>query len=120
MPDNAENCSFLYRILHIFHIFFLWEFHGQQDTSFWDVLCLNKPELQENIALSYNQALVGKTVNVICDEADGRNGVGRTFADAPEIDNIVYFTGNKRLKTGEIYQVLITEAETFDLYGKLC
>ena len=77
-------------------------------------------ELQENIALSYNQALVGKTVNVICDEADGRNGVGRTFADAPEIDNIVYFTGNKRLKTGEIYQVLITEAETFDLYGKLC
>ena len=77
-------------------------------------------ELQEKIALEYNQALVGKTVTVICDEAEGRNGAGRTLADAPDIDNIVYFTGNKRLQTGEIYQVLITEAETFDLYGKLC
>ena len=75
---------------------------------------------QENIALEYNQALINKTVTVICDEADGRNGAGRTLADAPEIDNIVYFTGNKRLQAGEIYQVLITEAETFDLYGKLC
>lgn len=77
-------------------------------------------ELQEKIALEYNQALVGKTVTVICDEAEGKNGAGRTLADAPDIDNIVYFTGNKRLQTGEIYQVLITEAETFDLYGKLC
>ena len=75
---------------------------------------------QENIALEYNQSLINKTVTVICDEADGRNGAGRTLADAPEIDNIVYFTGNKRLQAGEIYQVLITEAETFDLYGKLC
>ena len=76
--------------------------------------------LQEKIALEHNRSLVGKTLKVICDEAEGRNGAGRTFADAPDIDNIVYFTGSKRLKTGEIYEVLITEAETFDLYGKLC
>lgn len=77
-------------------------------------------EAQEKIALEYNQNMVGKTVTVICDEADGRSGAGRTFADAPDIDNIVYFSGSKRLKTGEQYKVLITEAETFDLYGKLC
>ena len=75
---------------------------------------------QEKIALEHNQSLVGKVLSVICDEAEGRNGAGRTFADAPEIDNMVYFTGNKRLEPGKRYQVLITEAETFDLYGKLC
>ena len=77
-------------------------------------------ELQEKIALAHNQSLVGKTLTVICDEADGRSGAGRTLADAPDIDNIVYFSGSRRLKTGEMYKVLITEAETFDLYGKLC
>ena len=76
--------------------------------------------LQEKIALEHNKNLIGKTLTVICDEADGRSGAGRSFADAPDIDNIVYFSGNKRLKAGEIYQVQITEAETFDLYGKLC
>lgn len=76
--------------------------------------------LQEKIALEHNKNLIDKTLTVICDEADGRSGAGRSFADAPDIDNIVYFSGNKRLKVGEIYQVQITEAETFDLYGKLC
>ena len=76
--------------------------------------------LQEKIALEHNKNLIGKTLTVICDEADGRSGAGRSFADAPDIDNIVYISGNKRLKAGEIYQVQITEAETFDLYGKLC
>ncbi|MBR2358781.1 MAG: 30S ribosomal protein S12 methylthiotransferase RimO [Lentisphaeria bacterium] len=76
--------------------------------------------LQEKIALEHNQSLVGKVVEVICDEAEKCNGAGRTFADAPEIDNIVYFSGSKRLQPGERYRVMITEAETFDLYGKLC
>ncbi|MBE6366673.1 MAG: 30S ribosomal protein S12 methylthiotransferase RimO [Lentisphaerae bacterium] len=77
-------------------------------------------QIQQTISLELNQQLLGKTVTVICDQADGRNGIGRTLGDAPEIDNTVYFTGNRRLQPGEICQVCITEVKTFDLYGKVC
>ena len=77
-------------------------------------------QLQQGISLQYNQALLGQTVRVICDQAEGRNAIGRTLGDAPEIDNTVYFSANRRLTPGEIYQVCITEVKTFDLYGKVC
>lgn len=74
--------------------------------------------LQEKIALEHNKTLVGKTITVICDEAENRNGIGRTFADAPEIDGLVYFSADRKLVPGQSYQVQIQEAKTFDLYGK--
>ena len=76
---------------------------------------------QEKISLAANQALVGKTFDVICDSAEGREGVGRILCmDAPEIDNAIYFSGRSRLHTGKVYQVTITRAETFDLFGNVC
>jgi len=77
-------------------------------------------EIQKNISLAANQALVGKKLTVICDQIEGRNCIGRTLADAPDIDNMVFFSANRRLIPGEFYEVEITRAETFDLYGKLC
>ncbi len=77
-------------------------------------------DIQRKIALEANRALIGKTMEVICDEADGRRGRGRTFADAPEIDNAVIFTSARRLSAGEYYNVRITDAKTFDLYGEVC
>ena len=76
---------------------------------------------QEKIALAANQQLVGKTVTVICDAAEGREGFGRILAmDAPDIDNRISFTASRRLHAGKIYQVKITEAESFDLFGNVC
>ena len=77
-------------------------------------------QIQQDIALEANQAMVGKVVTVICDQAEGRNGIGRTFADAPDIDNMVHFSAKVRLQEGKSYQVQITEAETFDLFGNVC
>ena len=77
-------------------------------------------QLQQEIALQANQSMVGKVVTVICDQAEGRNGIGRTFADAPDIDNMVHFSAKIRLQAGKSYQVKITEAETFDLFGNVC
>ena len=96
------------------------ELTNRADTAIAEERAGKIMELQEKIALEHNQSLIGKTLTVICDEADGRKGVGRTLSDAPDIDNIVYFSAERRLKAGEICQVLITRAETFDLYGKLC
>ena len=77
-------------------------------------------QIQQDIALEANQAMVGKVVTVICDQAECRNGIGRTFADAPDIDNMVHFSAKVRLQPGKSYQVRITEAETFDLFGNVC
>ncbi|MBR7128120.1 MAG: 30S ribosomal protein S12 methylthiotransferase RimO [Lentisphaeria bacterium] len=73
-------------------------------------------EIQEKIMLDYQQSFIGKTIEVICDEAENQMAIGRSFADAPEIDNRVIFAG-KRLKAGKVYKVEIKEVNDFDLIG---
>ena len=77
-------------------------------------------KVQEDISLARNRALLGKVLTVLADEAEGRKAVGRSYADAPEIDNSVIFGGGKRLEAGKFHQVRITRAEAFDLYGEVC
>jgi len=55
---------------------------------------------------------VGKTVRVLVDQP----GVGRSSADAPEIDGVVRFKGGK---AGEFRDVTIDRADEHDLYGRL-
>jgi len=43
--------------------------------------------------------------------------VGRTQHDSPEVDNEVLIQANQDLTIGMFYQVKITGAEEFDLYG---
>jgi len=77
-------------------------------------------KLQETISLARNQSLLGRTLTVLADETEGRKAIGRSAADAPEIDNSVIFGARKRLEAGKFYQVRITRAEAFDLYGEVC
>ena len=43
---------------------------------------------------------------------------GRSKADAPEIDGMVYLRGaTQELKTGDIIEAHIEESDTHDLYG---
>jgi ribosomal protein S12 methylthiotransferase len=43
--------------------------------------------------------------------------VGRTQYDSPEVDNEVLVEDNQQLTIGQFYQVKITSAGEFDLYG---
>ena len=54
----------------------------------------------------------GKTLKVLVDEP----GIGRSSADAPEIDGVVRFKGGK---AGEFGDVPIDRADEHDLYGRL-
>jgi len=45
--------------------------------------------------------------------------VGRTKADAPEVDGVVYVTG-KGLEPGGLYGVRITDTLEYDLVGQAC
>lgn len=70
---------------------------------------------QSKISLSFNKSLAGKIFDVIIDAADSKNASGRTFMDAPEIDNCVLFTG--KANPGDIVRVKITGASEYDLKG---
>ncbi len=74
-------------------------------------------ELQREIIGELNRAKVGKQLDVIIDRKDGKNFVGRTSHDAPEIDSEVVVSSQKKLEVGKILKVAIDEAYEHDLYG---
>ncbi len=77
-------------------------------------------ELQRKISLWHNQEMIGTIQEVLVEELDS-DGVyiGRTQFDAPDIDNEVIFTSNKKLKLGSFVNVKITDAFDYDLNGEL-
>lgn len=78
-------------------------------------------ELQAGISAEKLQAKVGTVLDVLIDEFDAEEGVaiGRTMADAPEIDGLVYIEDANPNIIGQIVKVEIEEADTYDLYGRL-
>ena len=56
---------------------------------------------------------------MIVDRKEGDYFVGRTEGDSYEVDDEVLITAVESLKVGEFYQVEITDAENFDLFGIL-
>jgi ribosomal protein S12 methylthiotransferase len=69
--------------------------------------------LQQGISLQLNQALVGKTLDVLVEGRDKHLAIGRSYRDAPEIDGLVFVEG--KAKVGEIVPVKITGAMPYDL-----
>ncbi|MCK4464361.1 MAG: radical SAM protein, partial [Bacteroidales bacterium] len=77
-------------------------------------------EIQESISIHLNYNKIGKLFKVIVDRSEGKYFTGRTEYDSPEIDNEVIITNtDQKIKTGEFYQVKITDAETYDIFGEV-
>ncbi len=62
---------------------------------------------------------VGRVVEVIVDEVKGTHAVGRSAAEAPEIDGVVQVAGAKGLRPGDFARVRITAAGEHDLAGRV-
>lgn len=75
--------------------------------------------IQERVSLGVNEAKVGKELTVIIDREDADYYVGRTQYDSPEVDPEVLISKDIPLNKGEIYNVIINQAEPFDLYGHI-
>lgn len=77
--------------------------------------------VQENIASELNAAKVGQTLKTIIDRREGDYYIGRTEYDSPEVDQevLIKHTEGQELSTGELYDVQITSADVFDLYGQV-
>jgi len=74
-------------------------------------------EIQRGVMAAHNQARVGEVLPVLIDGRDPeREGlVGRTQADAPEVDGVVRLDGD--LRSGDLIPVRITAAGDYDLVG---
>ncbi|HUQ53626.1 MAG TPA: 30S ribosomal protein S12 methylthiotransferase RimO, partial [Gammaproteobacteria bacterium] len=62
-------------------------------------------------------------IDVIVDELDGEQALGRSMADAPEIDGRVYLSrpgskGASKLKAGTIVTARVTDADEYDLWAE--
>lgn len=76
--------------------------------------------IQQDISAEVQAAKVGQTLKVIIDRKEGEYYVGRTEFDSPEVDpEVLIPVSAGRLRRGCFYQVTITDADDFDLYGKV-
>jgi ribosomal protein S12 methylthiotransferase len=76
-------------------------------------------EVQQEIAFAWNQAQIGRKLEVLIDRdipGQANAFVGRSFADAPEIDGVTYITG-EGLTPGQIVPSEIVAFEGYDLVG---
>ncbi|SCY11959.1 30S ribosomal protein S12 methylthiotransferase RimO [Alkaliphilus peptidifermentans] len=76
-------------------------------------------EIQQKISLDNNQAKVGREMEVLVEEVmvKGKEYMGRTRGDAPEIDGLVYLQSSRTIEVGEIVKVKISGALEYDLMG---
>jgi ribosomal protein S12 methylthiotransferase len=74
---------------------------------------------QEAISARRLARKVGRTFRVLVDEVASGHAIGRSAADAPEIDGVVHIARPGRLKVGDWADVRITRSDTHDLYGVL-
>jgi len=75
--------------------------------------------LQAEISTAKLQRKIGKTLTVLVDEVDEEGAVGRSKADAPEIDGLVFIEGAVGLQPGDFVEVEIVDADEHDLWGRV-
>jgi len=75
--------------------------------------------VQQDISASISEAKVGRTFKTMIDRLEGDYYVGRTEYDSPEVDPEVLIKADSNLPIGEFVNVKITEADAFDIYGKV-
>ena len=77
-------------------------------------------ELQQEISFDKAEQLVGRRLEVIIEgkATDEDVYVGRTYMDAPDIDNNVVFTSGYEIEDGEIVPVEIFDKDEYSLIGE--
>jgi ribosomal protein S12 methylthiotransferase len=73
--------------------------------------------VQEKISAARLKRKVGKTMKVLIDEVGKKGAIGRSAADAPEIDGRVIIRQGSKLKAGEFAEVKVTRADAHDLWA---
>jgi ribosomal protein S12 methylthiotransferase len=73
--------------------------------------------LQQEISAEKLQAKIGKTLEILIDSVDEQGAIGRSSADAPEIDGKVFLNGASDLNPGDFVEAQVTDADEYDLWA---
>lgn len=76
-------------------------------------------QLQQAISTEKLANKVGKTLPIIIDEVDEEGAIGRSMADAPEIDGVVYLNEEFSVNVGDVVNVEIEHSDEYDLWGSI-
>lgn len=76
-------------------------------------------QTQQEISAAKQLAKIGRKMDVIIDDVDEDEAIGRSAADAPDIDGLVYLDGENELTIGEIVRIQVTDADAYDLWGEV-
>ncbi len=75
--------------------------------------------VQQKISAARLARKVGQTLEVLIDEVDEEGAIGRTWADAPEIDGNIYLNDQFGLAPGDRVMATVTHADEYDLWGEV-
>jgi ribosomal protein S12 methylthiotransferase len=74
-------------------------------------------QVQAKISTDKLTKKVGTTIDVIIDEVDESGAIGRSKADAPEIDGLVYINDEPNHQPGDIISVTVHASDEHDLWA---
>lgn len=72
--------------------------------------------LQQDISASKLRQKVGTTQSILIDTVTEGGSIGRTQADAPEIDGVVHLPDVTEFRPGDLVEAEITSADDYDLW----
>jgi len=71
---------------------------------------------QQNISAAKLAKKIGTTQAVLIDEVEGDRAIGRSMADAPEIDGVVHLSAPPGLQPGDLVEGEVSAADDYDLW----
>lgn len=74
-------------------------------------------EVAQRISTARLQQKIGREILVLIDEVDEDGAIGRSMADAPEIDGAVYLNDAFDLTPGQIVRCVVDDADEYDLWA---
>ena len=94
--------------------------HGQIDPS---VMERRKEEIlftQQQISLENGKVRTGKVMEVFVEGyvPDEQVWVGRTYADAPDVDGLFFLSSSAELHSGDLVRAMVTGSSEYDLMGE--
>ncbi|MCF1429191.1 MAG: 30S ribosomal protein S12 methylthiotransferase RimO [Shewanella sp.] len=76
-------------------------------------------EVQAEISAERLARLVGRELDILIDDVDEEGAIGRSYADAPEIDGMVFLNGETELNPGDMVRAVITHSDQHDLWAEM-
>ncbi|HBS33644.1 MAG TPA: 30S ribosomal protein S12 methylthiotransferase RimO, partial [Parvularcula sp.] len=74
--------------------------------------------VQQAISADLLKGWIGREIDVLIDEVDGDGAIGRSYADAPEIDGAVILEGETCLRPGDMTRARVSGADEYDLWAE--